>query len=126
MSVARLAIAAFCALAVQAVACGVCVEDKVAATYDHALVTQALKQGRVVVFAEPRADIDAATLTRKLAAAAARTHGVVASSVRTAQSPLSLSFVLDPRASPPAQALAAIARRANVSGLQLDALRVMQ
>jgi hypothetical protein len=34
-----------------AMACGVCLEDKVAATYDYALVQRALAQQRVVVFA---------------------------------------------------------------------------
>jgi len=33
-------------------ACGVCLEDKVASAYDHALASRAIAAGRVVVFAE--------------------------------------------------------------------------
>ena len=33
-----------------AYACGACIEDKVAATYDHAVVTKATAKGQVVVF----------------------------------------------------------------------------
>ncbi|MBC8021534.1 MAG: hypothetical protein H7Y14_00325, partial [Burkholderiales bacterium] len=45
-----------------ALACGICLEDKVAATYDHGMVMRATSRGQVVVFAEPRAPIDGARL----------------------------------------------------------------
>ena len=98
-----------------AVLCGVCVEDKVAATYDHALVQQALQRGRVVVFAEPRAPIDSVHL-KALATAAARAPGVEAKTVKTSASPTSVSFVLDPRRASAKQTLAA---------LHLDLLKVI-
>ena len=43
-------------------ACGVCDEDKVAATYDHAVVRRANLQGRVMVFCEVRGPLDARRL----------------------------------------------------------------
>ena len=98
-----------------AMACGVCLEDKVAATYDYALVQRALAQHRVVVFAEPRASVDADTL-RALAAKAARTPGVEAASVKTSASPASVSFVLDPKRAN---------AKATVAALQLDLLKVI-
>lgn len=98
-----------------ATACGVCVEDKVAATYDHALVQRAIGQHRVVVFAEPRAAVDAARL-KAFAVAAARAPGVDASTVRTSAAPQSVSFVLDPKRASP---------RATLASLQLDLLKVI-
>jgi hypothetical protein len=109
-----------------AMACGVCIEDKVAATYDHAVVTRAVAAGRVVVFAEPRANVEAATLARKLSAAAARTRGVDPVSVRTSQAPASLAFALDPKAATPSTALAAISKSAGVARLELVELRVIR
>ena len=97
-------------------ACGVCLEDKVAATYDHALVQRALAQGRVVVFAEPRSALDAAHL-KKMAVAASRAPGVEAATVKTSAAPATVSFVLDPRR--------ADAKR-TVAGLDLDLLKVLQ
>ena len=99
-----------------AIACGVCLEDKVAATYDHALVSRALAQHRVVVFAEPRASIDDRAL-KAVAAKAARAPGVDASTVKTSASPASVSFVLDPRRADP---------RKTVATLQLDLLKVIE
>ena len=97
------------------VACGVCLEDKVAATYDHALVQRAIEQHRVVVFAEPRKLVDAAQL-KTMAARAARAPGVDASTVRTSAAPQSLSFVLDPRRAD---------AKATLALLQLDLLKVI-
>jgi hypothetical protein len=99
-----------------ALACGVCVEDKVAATYDHALVQRALAQHRVVVFAQPRAPVDARTL-KAMAAKAARAPGVEAATVKTSSSPASVSFVLDPKRAN---------AKATVASLQLDLLKVIE
>jgi len=96
-------------------ACGVCLEDKVAATYDHALVQRALAQHRVVVFAEPRTSIDASAL-KAYAAAAARVPGVEAATVRTSAAPASVSFVLDPKRASPG---------ATLAWLHLDLLKVI-
>ena len=98
-----------------AILCGVCVEDKVAATYDYALVQRALREGRVVVFAEPRVPVDAAHL-RAMAGAAARAPGVEAGTVKTSEAPASVSFVLDPRRATTVGTLAA---------LKLDLLKVI-
>ena len=40
-----------CAAPMTAIACGACVEDRVAATYDHAVMTQAVARHHVLVFA---------------------------------------------------------------------------
>jgi len=109
-----------------AMACGVCIEDKIAATYDHAVVTRAKAQGRIVVFAEPRANVEAATLAHKLSAAAAHTRGVDPASVRTSQAPASLAFALDPKAASTSAALRAITKAAGIPRLELVELRVIR
>ena len=112
------------ALAPGAFACGVCVDDKVAVAYDHAVVVKAAARGHVVVFAEvagasgPAADAVAAAK-----AAAMRLKGVDRDSVRGAPAPAAISFALDPAERSPEQALAAVARAA---GLRLTLLRVMR
>ena len=39
-------------VAAQGLACGVCAEDKMAATYDHAVVQRAAAQKRLVVYCD--------------------------------------------------------------------------
>lgn len=109
-----------------AFACGACVEDKVAATYDHALVTQATQHGKVVVFAEPRSGADPAEVERALRRAAAKAPGVEPASVRASQSPAALSFVLDPRGHDPQKTLASIQGASKVADLQLVLLKVLR
>ena len=98
-----------------AIACGVCLEDKVAATYDYALVQRALAQRRVVVFAEPRTPVDERRL-KAFAAAAARAPGVDAATVKTSAAPATVSFVLDPRRAD---------AKATSAALRLDLLKVI-
>ena len=99
-----------------AMACGICLEDKVAATYDYALVQRALAQQRVVVFAEPRASVDERRL-EAFAAAARRAPGVDAATVKTSAAPASVSFVLDPKRADAGKTVAA---------LRLDLLKVIR
>ncbi len=87
-------------------ACGVCVEDKVAATYDHAVVQRAASNGDVVVFCELVGPIDRARLT----AAARGTPGVRRASVRVSTQPAALSFVVEPKLRSPQTAVDAIQR----------------
>ena len=107
-------------------ACGACLEDKVAATYDHAVVTGATQHGKLVVFAEPRSGADPAKVDRALRAAASHASGVESSSVRTSQSPAAISFVLDPRGHDPDKTLAALRRGAKVADLELVLLKVLR
>jgi hypothetical protein len=73
-------------------ACGVCAEDKVAATYDHAVVQHAAARGDVMVYCEVRGPVDAARLKK----AALQVHGVRPRSVRVSAQPAALSFAVDP------------------------------
>ena len=105
-----------------AFACGVCVEDKIAVTYDYDVVQQAAARHHVVVFAAVEASFDPQALRN----AAARVPGVDRASVRAATSPRALSFALDPRRSNPLAALAAIEREPALAGVRLSLIRVMR
>jgi hypothetical protein len=107
------------ALAAPAVwACGVCVEDKVAATYDYAVVQRALAHGQVVVYC----DMSGRAAEARLRRAATQVAGVDAASVRISTEPAALSFALDPAKRSPAAAAAALQHAAP--GVHLHVIRV--
>ena len=119
--------AAALALAVPlAQACGVCVDDKVAAAYDHAVIDQARTRGHVVVFAEVRGRGTAAQFVGAARKAAARVPGIAPRSVRAAEAPAALSFALDAGVSSPGEALAAVEKGALAWGVSLALLKVMR
>ena len=118
--------AALALSAAGAFACGVCIEDKVAAAYDHAAVQQALGRGEVVVFAEVRGRGAAKDFVAAARDAAKRVPGVTAQSVRAADAPASLSFSVKPQSRSPEAALAAIERAASTSAVRLELLKVLR
>ena len=89
-----LALALLAFLAAEAAACGYCVEDKIASTYDHAVVTRALAQGHHVVFFHIEGSPGTA---RELENAASSVPGVDGGSVRLSLPTLTLSVAFDPR-----------------------------
>ncbi|MET0543205.1 MAG: hypothetical protein ABWZ88_15780 [Variovorax sp.] len=102
-------------------ACGACVEDKVAATYDHGVVEQAAANGDVMVFCEVAGSLDA----QRLRQVVRRVHGVKPQSVRVSAQPAALSFAVDPRAHSPRAAVEA-AQRSLVPGTRLTIVRLRQ
>ncbi len=81
-----------------AMACGHCMEDKVAATYDHAVMTAAQRHGHAVVFAEIQGPIPPgpaleAWILRSVESCA----GVIAGTSRVSLAPAALSLAYDPR-----------------------------
>lgn len=121
-----IAAAAWTFAPVAAQACGVCIDDKVAAAYDHEVVTRAADRGQVVVFAEVSGRGTAADFVGAARRAAARVSGVVAASVRSAEAPAALSFALDARVRSPDAALAAVEKGAGKSGVKLALLKVLR
>lgn len=103
-----------------ALACGVCAEDKIAATYDHRSVQEALARGRLVVYCELAGVPDVQQARR----AAARVRGVDARSVRVSAQPAAVSFVLDPKQQSAQAAVlalqAALPRGAKVALLKVE------
>lgn len=79
-------------------ACGHCVEDKVAAVYDYAVVTQAQTQRHHVAFFAIDGKIVAdESLKRTIESAVRATDGVDKDSVRVSLELAALSFSFDPK-----------------------------
>jgi hypothetical protein len=76
-----------------ALACGYCVEDKIAATYDHEVVTQALARKHQVAYLH----VDGKVASRKaLEQAAYAVPAVDRGTVRVSADLLTVSFAFDP------------------------------
>lgn len=61
---------------IAALACGACVEDRVAATYDHAIINAAIAKHQQVVFVAVDGPISAETIDAHIVAAASKVRGV--------------------------------------------------
>jgi hypothetical protein len=119
----RLALSCCAALllhAGMAAACGVCVEDKVAATYDHAVVQRATARGEVVVFCEILGPVD----TRRIKQAARGVRGLDASSLRVSETPAVISFAMDGAKQSP-QAAAKAIQQGLARGIEVKVLRLI-
>ena len=123
---ARFICAALTAMSSAAVlACGVCIDDKVAATYDHAVVTRDVARHQLMVFGEIAGAVDMKVATSRIARAAPEVPGIDRRSVRTSLAPAAFSFALDPAAQAPDAAVAELQKRLHVPGATLVVLRVM-
>src|SRR6185436_19178414 len=110
-------------LAAEAVACGYCVEDKIASTYDHAIVTSPLARGHHVAFFH----VDGAPVTRRaLEQAAAAVPGIDKGSARISPDLLTLSFSFDPGRASLVQVNTRLDRRLAAHKASLMPLRVME
>jgi hypothetical protein len=94
-----------------AFACGVCIDDKVAAAYDHDVVQRAVQAGRLVVFCELSGPFEARSLAPHAKKAAATLPGVDPSSIRTSNDLPVISFTIDPARQTPDTAVAALRSR---------------
>ena len=101
-------------------ACGACVEDNVAATYDHQTVTRAKTAGNVMVFCQVSGPFD----ERQLRHSAQRVQGIRPQSLRTSAQPPALSFAVDPARQSPQAAVDAI-QRALPAGMHLTVVRLI-
>lgn len=117
--VITVALAAFAPAA--SLACGACVEDKIAATYDHGVVQQAVANGDVMVFCEVAGSLDA----QRLRQAVRHVRGVKRQSVRVSAQPPALSFAVDPSVRSP-QAAVDAAQRSLAPGTRLTIVRLRQ
>jgi hypothetical protein len=120
--VAAVAVAVAC-VPLGAAACGVCIEDKVAATYDHAVIQRATANRQQVVFVGVDGPVQAARIDR--AVTKARVPGVVPGTLRTSASPPAFSFVLE-RTQDPAHALDAFRVAMNDARARLTLLRIVR
>jgi hypothetical protein len=78
-------------------ACGHCLEDRVASVYDHALVEQAKQHRQTMMYLTWDGPVGRDENTRKLLLAqAARVPGVVLGSVRVALEPATIGLAFNP------------------------------
>jgi chloramphenicol 3-O-phosphotransferase len=111
--------------ATASLACGACDEDKVAATYDHAIIAAAMARHERVVFVAVDGPVSGEKLAARIAAAAVRMRGVQKGTLRTSASPPAFSFALDAAQKPEA----AVARFREAIGdmpARLTLVRVMR
>jgi hypothetical protein len=123
----RFILAALLGAASAAQACGYCVEDKIASTYDHAQIARALGTGHHVAFYHldgPLAQNDATK--RALLSAAESVPGVDKGSARVALDTLTLSFAFDPRRTSLAAAQSALDRKLAARKISAFPLRVIE
>ena len=111
----------FAAAASSAWACGACDEDKIAATYDHAIAVRAAARAHLVVFCSVQGVYDAERLRR----VAGRADGIDVASIRTSAQPAALSFVVDPHRRSAQSAVAALQRGAP-RGTQVVLIKVVR
>ena len=123
-TIALLTAATICVIPVTTHACGACVEDKVAATYDHAVVRSANLQHQQVVFVA----IDSAGSPRlrdRIVSAARSVTGIQPGSVRTSREPAAFSFALD-RSREPAAAVVQLRADVRDPRAQFSVIRIVR
>lgn len=124
MLTAAIATGAAVAISSSVYACGVCIEDKVAATYDHAIVHQAIASHRQVIFVALEGR-DAALAGARIVSAARRVPGTEPASVRYAAAPPAFSFALAKNVAPD-KALAAFQMAVKGMDVQMRVVRIMR
>ena len=109
-----------------ALACGYCVEDKIAAVYDHAVVARALGRKHHVVFFHIDGTLAPGERTRRaLEAIAESTEGVDKGSARVSVASAALAVAFDPRRTVFADVQKGLERKLAPKKLSLLPLRVM-
>ena len=109
-----------------ALACGVCVEDKIASVYDHAVVIRALSlKHQVLFFALDGRLAGTAAERQVLERAAAAVHGVDAGSARVSLETATLSVAIDPGRTRVAAVERSLQSTLARRSLTLELLRVM-
>jgi hypothetical protein len=125
--VRALLLAALLGAPAAATACGVCIEDKVAAVFDHGVVERALGAGHhVAFFAVDGLQAPAPDTRRQLEALAASAAGVDRGSARVSVESQSLSVAYDPRRTPLPRLTQSLEKRLALRKLSLAPLRVIE
>jgi hypothetical protein len=108
-----------------ALACGICVEDRVAAVFDNAVVDQALGARRHVAFFGVEGSLPATRESRRALLDALYASGAAKGSARVSLESASISAAFDPSRTTLAGLRDGAARRLAPKGLTLTALRVI-
>ena len=109
-----------------AFACGYCVEDRIAATYDFAVVSHALDQRhQVAFFAIQGGQAARGISSESISGLLEGTRGIDRNSVRVSVDSESLSFAFDPSRTLLAPIVNAVDVKLGAKGLSLAPLRVL-
>ena len=113
-------------IASTAIACGFCIEDKIAAVYDHAVATRSIAQKHQVLFFAVDGTIPPGEGSRRMLEAIIESViGVDKGSARVSVESGSLSAAFDPARAPFAVMERALSRKLAARGLSVGILRVM-
>ena len=108
-------------------ACGYCVEDKVAAVYDHTSIKQAIAKGHRVAFFAIDGTLEANSgQAAAIERAAIRTTGVDMNGVRVSIDSAALSVSFDPRRSTAERIRQSVQKKLIVKGLSLQLIRIIE
>lgn len=110
--------------AASAQACGYCIEDKIAAVYDHAVVSKALAGGGQIAFFAVQGDA-AGSDAEAIKAAVESVKGVQRNSARFSASSASLSLAFDPKRISYVKLVQALESKLQERKLILLPLRIM-
>jgi hypothetical protein len=111
------------AAALPAAACGICIEDRVAAVYDQPTVDRAVAQHRQVAFFSLNGSVEATPATRR-AVIAALERGGIRGTVHVSLESATASVAFDPKRATVASIAGAGERALAPQSLTLEALRV--
>jgi hypothetical protein len=107
-----------------ALACGHCVEDRIAAVYDHALVQRTLAgKHQVAYFAWDGPTERSEAVRMKMLALGEATTGVDKGSVRVAMDPAAIAVAFDPRRTSAEAVAAALQKKLGALKLSLIPLQ---
>ena len=121
------ALGALLLAATHAQACGVCVEDKMAAVYDHAVIGKALGQKHHVAFFHVDGPLMAGEATKRALEQAAGTSSAAdKGSVRVSVESASLAVAFDPQRFPVATLQGDLERRLSAKKLSLMLMQVVE
>ena len=105
-------------------ACGACVEDRVAATYDHIVIDTATVRHDQVVFVAIDGAVNASKVNARIVTALPKVRGVRAGTLRTSRSPPAFSFALDANQTPEV-AVAGFRKAIGDPAARLTVVRIM-
>ena len=109
-----------------AIACGHCVEDKVAAAYDHSVIVRSVDRGHEVAFFAIEGRIAASPgFRREIETALQSTGGIDRGTARVSRDATSLSFAYDPGRQKLGPIARALEKRLAPKGLNISLLRVI-
>lgn len=108
-----------------ALACGVCIDDKVAAAYDHDTVQRAVHAGKQVVYVELSGPLEVHALAPRARRAMQALPAIDQSTVRTSDDIPVISFAVDPARQSPDAAVAALRQRLEADRIVPTLLKIL-